>query len=1026
MKITLINFNTAPERIGQRHPYINIGDPDPIWTAAIGLGTAAELHTSRMQLSIFFLLCVTLTRLCELAAAQNGRPNSTAAVVDVGVVLDLETWVGTMSQACISVALSDFYASRSSRTRLVLHTRDSKNDIVGAAAEVLDLMKNVEVKAIIGPITSAETDFAIDLGMKAQVPIMSFSATSPSLNSIRSPYFIRTTLNDSSQVRAISAFVRAFGWREVVPIYENSDYGNGIIPFLTDAFQEFDAAIPYRSVLPSAATDDQILEELYKLMNLQTRVFVVHVFTSLGSRLFSKANEIGMMSEGYVWIITDGLAGLLDSLDSSVIESMQGVIGVKTYIPKSKELDKFTIRWKRKILLENPSISKADLSILGLRAYDTVQSLAMAAERVGAMEANFQKPNSTNQNSTDLQSLGVFQSGPKLLQAILNTTFKGLSGEFRLADGQIQPSVFQLINVVGGGGREIGFWTPDSGLSRVLTNSTNGGTYSTSMGNLKPVMWPGESRTPPKGWVIPTAGKELRIGVPVKDGFSEFVNVDWNSTDGPTKVTGFCIDVFDAVIQRLPYALPHRFVPFADANGKSAGTYDDLTYQVYLQKLDMVVGDTTIVANRSLYVDFSLPYTESGVSMVVPIKQDQRKNAWIFLKPLSRNLWVTSAAAFVFTGFVVWVLEHGINDDFRGPPSHQIGVMFWFSFSTLVFAHSCVALRSPSSGKGDQQLVEVRADHMAVCGSDTHIQLHCQFDFDPTITDVSDLISNGDFVGYQRGSFMPGILKRLKFDDSKLKVYNSPEEYADALSRGSANGGVSAIFDEIPYIRLFLGKYCGQYMMVGPTYKTDGFGFALPIGSPLVADFSRAILNVTESNQMTGIERKWFESQSSCSDASASISSNSLTLDSFWGLFLIAGAASVLALLLFTARFLYRHWHVPVTPENPVVTFRRRIAHLAARFDGKDLSSHTWRAISIQPNNEGGQLQMGGIRNDAPRANVPPQSPTSDWNGSDDCPADGEATPSEPANTPPRPSASELHHRNPTPAGTTEMSEIRT
>jgi ionotropic glutamate receptor len=58
------------------------------------------------------------------------------------------------------------------------------------------------------------------------------------------------------------------------------------------------------------------------------------------------------------------------------------------------------------------------------------------------------------------------------------------------------------------------------------------------------------------------------------------------------------------------------------------------------------------------------------------------------LKPLSWGLWVTSACSFVFIGFVVWVLEHRINNNFRGPPSHQIGTSLWFSFSTMVYAHS--------------------------------------------------------------------------------------------------------------------------------------------------------------------------------------------------------------------------------------------------------------------------------------------------------------------------------------------------
>ena len=101
-----------------------------------------------------------------------------------------------------------------------------------------------------------------------------------------------------------------------------------------------------------------------------------------------------------------------------------------------------------------------------------------------------------------------------------------------------------------------------------------------------------------------------------------------------------------------------------------------------------MVGDTTIIANRSLYVDFTLPYTESGVSIIVPIIDKRSKNAWVFLKPLTWDLWVTSACFFVFIGFVIWVLEHRVNEDFRGPPSNQVGTILWFSFSTMVFAQS--------------------------------------------------------------------------------------------------------------------------------------------------------------------------------------------------------------------------------------------------------------------------------------------------------------------------------------------------
>ena len=101
-----------------------------------------------------------------------------------------------------------------------------------------------------------------------------------------------------------------------------------------------------------------------------------------------------------------------------------------------------------------------------------------------------------------------------------------------------------------------------------------------------------------------------------------------------------------------------------------------------------MAGDITILADRAKYVDFTLPYTEAGFSMIVPIKVDDRKSAWIFMRPLETNLWITIGAFFIYTGLVVWVVEHRVNKEFRGPPHQQVGMIFWFSFSTLVFAHS--------------------------------------------------------------------------------------------------------------------------------------------------------------------------------------------------------------------------------------------------------------------------------------------------------------------------------------------------
>lgn len=102
---------------------------------------------------------------------------------------------------------------------------------------------------------------------------------------------------------------------------------------------------------------------------------------------------------------------------------------------------------------------------------------------------------------------------------------------------------------------------------------------------------------------------------------------------------------------------------------------------------------------------------------------------------------------------------------------------------------------------------------------------------EPAFTDVQELLKSGHNVGYQEGSFIYNHLLDLGFDQDRIKSFENPDQYAEALSNGTHNGGVAAIFDEVPYIKVFLSQYCSDYTMAGPIYKADGFGF-VSISSP--------------------------------------------------------------------------------------------------------------------------------------------------------------------------------------------------
>ncbi|KAH0875971.1 hypothetical protein HID58_073333 [Brassica napus] len=844
-----------------------------------------------------------------------GKSQKEVLQVKVGVVLDTNLTLADLSLRAINMSLSEFYNTHNRfKTRIVLDIRNSKGTVVGAAASALYLINKRKVVAIIGPGSSMQAPFLINLGNQSQVPIVSFSATSPLLDSLRSPYFIRATHDDSAQVHAISAIIESFRWREVVPIYVDNEFGEGILPYLVDAFQEINVRIRYRSAISFYSSDDQIKKELYRLMTMPTRVFIVHMLPDLGKRIFSIAQEIGMINKGYAWIVTNGIIDQMSLPGGPSLEDMHGVVGVKTYFSRSKELANLEARWRKRFGGEQ-------LTHFGYWAYDTATALAMSVEQISNVNMSFNTTTNTSRgdNGTDLDDLGVALSGPKLLQALSTVSFKGVAGRFLLKNRKLEPTTFKIINIEESGQRTVGFWKSKVGLVKRLGVDQIGTNISHSSRRLRPIVWPGDTTLVPKGWEIPTNGKKLRIAVPKKDGFTNFVEVTKDANTNALTVTGFCIDVFDAVMRQLPYAVPYEYVPFETPDGRADGNYNNMVYKVFLGEFDGAVGDTTILANRSNYVDFALPFSETGVVFVVPVKDEREKGEWVFLKPLTKKLWCMTAALFIYIGLMVWTFESIADKTFRTQRIiEKISNVFYFSFSTLFFAH-----RKPSTSIYTRALIVIWCFVVLILTQSYTATLTSMLtvqELRPTVRHMDELRKSGANIGYQKGSFTLEKLKQERFDESKLKIYNSPEEMRELFLKTSSNGGIDAAFDEVPYVNLFMTKYCKEYTIIEPRYKADGFGFAFPLGSPLVPDISRQILNLTEGENMRAIENKWFPGEKYCLDRNTTDTPIQLDHHSFQALFMIVFGTSLVLLLIMLSCRRYREGRGDMNgdpPNNP-------------------------------------------------------------------------------------------------------------
>ncbi|KAL8211552.1 hypothetical protein R6Q57_005989 [Mikania cordata] len=844
--------------------------------------------------------------------------SSRPSVVNVGAIFTFDSTIGRVAKVAIQEAIKDINENSTLLPGTTLRMDMKSSNCSGFLGMVgaLQFMETNAV-AIVGPQSSVVAHIISHVVNELQVPLLSFAATDPTLSNLQFPYLVRTTQSDLHQMTAVADIVDFYGWREVIAIFIDDDYGRNGVLALDDTLAARRCRISYKiGIQPGLEYGrSEIMDILVKIALMEARIIVLHVYPDIGFLVFSVARYLGMMGDGYVWIGTDWLSSFLDSsvpYPSDKMENMQGVLALRQHTPDSLKKRELISKFRR---LTGGAFG---LNSYGLYAYDTVWVIAHALEAFfnqgGVVSfSNDSRLTAGGLEDLHLDALKVFDGGKLLLDNIWRSDFVGLTGHIKFnPDRNLVNPAYDIMNIIGTGFRTVGYWSNRSGLS-TLTPEDLQVNRSTRTQELHSVIWPGEIVTKPRGWVFPNNGKLLKIAVPLRVSYKEFVS----QLPGSNMSKGFCIDVFVAAVNLLPYAVPYQFVPFG--NGKENPSYTDLVGLIAAGVYDGAVGDIAIVTNRTRIVDFTQPYAASGLVVVAPFKK-MNTGAWAFLRPFSPTLWAVTAAFFLVVGTVVWILEHRINDEFRGTPKSQLITILWFSFSTLFFAHR----ENTASTLGRMVLLMwlfvvliINSSYTASLTSILTVQ-----QLSSPIKGIDSLKKSNDRIGYQVGSFAERYLVEIGIPESRLVPLGTPDAYADALRKGSSNGGVAAIIDERPYIELFLSNQC-KFRVVGREFTKSGWGFAFPRDSPLAVDLSTAILSLSENGDLQRIHDKWL-TRSSCTSDATELESDRLHLKSFWGLFLICGIVCSVAIFVYLFQVCRRFHNVArATPEFEGLRSRR-------------------------------------------------------------------------------------------------------
>ncbi|KAL4589042.1 hypothetical protein LXL04_001944 [Taraxacum kok-saghyz] len=741
----------------------------------------------------------------------------------IGVILDETSRPGKETKVAIEVSIQDFNIKISNQTS-VLYLQNSRSKPLHAAIAVKQLIDEHKVDAILGGHTWEEASAIAEVISEADqnIPVFLSLATTP----------------QSTHMNAVAAILQSWGIRQVTLIYEASHLAStaSIITYLSQAFRQTGCEL--NRILP--LTSGMIEEELEVLKRQEVRVFVIHTSLELGIRLFQVARKMEMTGDGYLWIATNGITDRFHSVNSTLISSLKGMVGVKSYFPENTpDFRDFRKRFRQKFSFNYPHEEENEPGIFAVQGYNAV----------------------------------------KLLEEILPENFV-----HKIAPPQ---SSVEIVNVVGKGYNSV-YWTEGLGFSERVDDDRNGATtYTDSMDGVGQALWPVQPwyANKPRRNLAGSPEIRMRVGVPGRSLFKQFVNVEYNPEKNETVIGGFVVAVFDEIMRELK--LPYDYYPFY-------GSYDELMRQIPAENFDAIAGDVTIVSRRHEYVDFTQPYTESGLDMIVPIRSKLSNQPWLFMKPFSEKMWWLIAAITLYNGFIIWLIEKNHNKYLRGTIITQIGIIIWLSFTTLF------TLRGDKLHSNLSRIAAVVWLFVALIITQSYTASFTSMltaqRLEPTITSVEMLRNMNATVGYCNGSFINYyLIDVLGFKSVKINSYNSTRKYAKALYSGE----IAAIFLEAPVAKLFLAQYCKSFVRTGETFKVGGFGFAFPRKFSWLSEANKALMNVSESGKLKELEERFLTSEKCVDDEASPDEDESLSPRSFWILFELTGGTSTVSLLAY-------------------------------------------------------------------------------------------------------------------------------
>ncbi|HEX4524656.1 MAG TPA: transporter substrate-binding domain-containing protein [Casimicrobiaceae bacterium] len=309
-----------------------------------------------------------------------------------------------------------------------------------------------------------------------------------------------------------------------------------------------------------------------------------------------------------------------------------------------------------------------------------------------------------------------------------------------------------------------------------------------------------------------------------------------------TELTGFSVDLWNALAQRLRI----------DTVWVEVKTVDDQLQAVKSGEADVAIAAITITKEREKAVDFTQPYFDSGLQILV---RAQRSNQlvdafdsvpWITVATL---LGVFIAIMFVMAN-VLWIVERRTSRHFQKGYLKGMGEGLWG-----------VALIVATGEHGDRQAARIVKRLivflMWLVGVVLIAQLTATVTSVQTVDRLNTNIRGPEDLGGKIIATVPGTVAADYLTEHGLRYVEAAT--GDDGYKLLLQGRVQAMVFDAPTLQYWSARRGnGSLRVVGPMFAPEKYGIAVADGSRLRKQINGALLQMYEDGQYEELYKRWF------------------------------------------------------------------------------------------------------------------------------------------------------------------------